>query len=200
MGFKKNYTRSLTFGIFFLLGSLLCDAASAAAPVITVQPMDLTVSNGAPVSFTVTATGSGSLSYEWWVMDHETDEWLGPDDLNPDYYSGINNRTITLRQGATKYDSGDIFYCIVRDYNGNSVKSNQATLTVSSNASPTNPNPTPTTPTTPEPDRTQPDMSDIRKEIAEAAKSMKFGGCSAYPGLTGILPLIALLALRKRKK
>ncbi|MBA4137822.1 MAG: hypothetical protein C0518_10940 [Opitutus sp.] len=39
--------------------------ASAVAPAITSQPASLTVSDGAPASFTVVATGTAPLGYQW---------------------------------------------------------------------------------------------------------------------------------------
>jgi hypothetical protein len=40
-------------------------SAAASAPVVTVQPISQEVVEGSPVTFTVVATGSGTLSYQW---------------------------------------------------------------------------------------------------------------------------------------
>ena len=40
-------------------------AAAALAPVITVQPTAQTITSGATATFSVTATGTGTLSYQW---------------------------------------------------------------------------------------------------------------------------------------
>ncbi len=39
--------------------------SNSAAPIVTVHPADVSLSVGQPVSFNVTATGTGSLTYQW---------------------------------------------------------------------------------------------------------------------------------------
>ncbi len=46
-------------------GAILTVAASAVAPTITTQPAALTAAEGTTAAFTVTATGTGPLQYQW---------------------------------------------------------------------------------------------------------------------------------------
>lgn len=47
------------------VGAVLSVSAPVAAPAITQQPASVTVTSGQPASFSVTATGTGPLSYQW---------------------------------------------------------------------------------------------------------------------------------------
>jgi glucose/arabinose dehydrogenase len=94
---------------------------ASAAPAISQQPADRTVSVGAPASFTVAATGSAPLSYQW--------------QRNQQDIGGANAATYTL-PSAQLSDSGAKFRCIVSNGSG-SATSNEATLTVVTNTPPT---------------------------------------------------------------
>jgi hypothetical protein len=96
-------------------------------PQIDSHPQSQTVPAGGTAAFSVKATGSGSLSYQWHVYDHEREVWI-EENLNPDYYSGIDTPTLT-RYGATYRDDTDQFRCVVSNESG-SVTSDVATLTV----------------------------------------------------------------------
>lgn len=86
---------------------------------IVVQPANQTVSAGSYVMFSVVASGTGPLTYQW----AETFEALT---------TNINGATdsayLTGATGAG--DNGDQFFCVVTDACGNTVMSNVATLTV----------------------------------------------------------------------
>ncbi len=83
------------------------------APVITNQPQSITVSQGHSASFSVTATGTAPLSYQW--------------KKNGVAISGAGNSTYTISSVATA-DAAK-YSVVVRNASG-SVTSNNATLTV----------------------------------------------------------------------
>ena len=82
-------------------------------PVITVQPRSLTVDEDDPATFSVTATGTAPLSYQWYKDGRAI--------------SGATGSSYTI-SSAKKSDEGS-YYVIVRN-NAGSVTSNTVTLTV----------------------------------------------------------------------
>jgi glucose/arabinose dehydrogenase len=86
-------------------------------PAITAQPGNATVAPGQQVSFTVAASGSGPLSYQW---------QRGTTDI-----AGATSPTLTFTAAAA--DSGATFRVVVTNAFG-AVTSNSATLTVSGSA------------------------------------------------------------------
>ena len=92
---------------------------NAASPSITQHPVSRTVAPGASVTFSVRATGPGSLRYQW--------------QRNGVNISGATAQDYTLVAAAG--DNGAQFRAIVSNDNG-SVTSNSATLTVTSNQLP----------------------------------------------------------------
>ena len=82
-------------------------------PVITVQPRSLTVDEDDPATFSVTATGTAPLSYQWYKDGRAI--------------SGATGSSYTIGS-AKKSDEGS-YYVIVRN-NAGSVTSNTVTLTV----------------------------------------------------------------------
>ena len=93
----------------------------SAAPSITTQPMSQTVPAGQTATFSVTASGSGTLSYQW--QKNDTD------------ISGATAASFTTPM-LTNADNGEQFRVKVSNAYGNAT-SNEATLTVGtgSNAS-----------------------------------------------------------------
>jgi hypothetical protein len=94
---------------------LMCgQAPSPVEPHITSQPMSRFVTVGDSVLFTVSATGSPTLSYQW--------QRNGVDiaDTNGDYY---------YLDSALMSDNGAVFRCVVTNGAG-SASSNEATLSV----------------------------------------------------------------------
>ncbi len=89
-------------------------------PAITAQPRDQSVSSGRYVAFTVSATGTGTLSYQWqWSANKSI--WYNTS------LPGCRTKTLTV---AYSYVSNDRYFrCIVTDSNG-SVTSDAAKLTV----------------------------------------------------------------------
>jgi glucose/arabinose dehydrogenase len=86
------------------------------APGITTQPANQTVLQGQPASFTVVASGSTPLSYQW-----------QRDQVN---IAGATSSTYTIASTAAA-DNGARFRCVVTNAFG-SATSNEATLTVNS--------------------------------------------------------------------
>lgn len=56
----------ITGVIFFMLCVVCIGARAASVPIIDSQPADITVYAGTPVTLSITAEGSGSLSYQWY--------------------------------------------------------------------------------------------------------------------------------------
>ena len=91
-------------------------ALSGTAPAITQQPSDRTVSDGQTATFSVSATGTPPLSYQW--------------RKNGSIISGANSSSYTT-PAVTSSDDGATFYCRVSNAYG-AVTSNNATLSVTS--------------------------------------------------------------------
>ena len=88
--------------------------AGGTAPNITTHPSNQTVAQGAPATFSVVASGSTPLSYQW--------------QRNQTNISGATSSSYTLPSAAFA-DNGAMFRCIVTNAFGNAT-SNEATLTV----------------------------------------------------------------------
>ncbi len=84
-------------------------------PTITQEPADRTVRPGGQATFSVAATGTGRLHYQW--------QRDGVD------IPGATSRRYTTPP-ATLADSGAAFTCVVSERSGTSVVSRAATLTV----------------------------------------------------------------------
>ena len=97
---------------------LLVDTSTGDEPAVTVaitsQPTNVTVTEGDDASFSVTATGSGTLAYQWFA-DGST-------------IAGATGSTLTL-SAVTLNDTGTDYSVEVTDNNG-TVASDSATLTV----------------------------------------------------------------------
>lgn len=93
---------------------------ASGAPTIAQQPASLTVSSGASATFSVTASGTGPLTYAW--------------QRNGVPIPGATGATYTLGSTALA-DSGATFRCVVTNGEG-SATSLAATLTVVTNTAP----------------------------------------------------------------
>jgi glucose/arabinose dehydrogenase len=83
------------------------------APIITTQPQSISVAEGSPASFTVTASGSQPLSYQW--------------RKNTINISGATSSTYTI-PSVTTSDAGN--YSVIVNNSAGSATSNDAVLTV----------------------------------------------------------------------
>ena len=90
------------------------------APTITSQPTSQTVTVGEPATFSVTASGTAPLNYQW--------------QRNGSNISGATGATYTTPDTVLG-DSGTTFHCMVSN-TGGTVTSNDATLTVVTSAAP----------------------------------------------------------------
>ncbi len=86
---------------------------TVAAPSITTQPVSLLVNAGASATFSVTASGSGTLAYRWFKNGHDIDD--------------ATQATLTL-QNVTIADAGE--YAVAVSNDGGSVVSQTAALNV----------------------------------------------------------------------
>ncbi len=93
----------------------------AAALSITTQPGSQSVTEGQTASFSVAATGSGTLTYQWQQSTDSGDSWTD--------ISGATNTIYTITT-TTADMSGYQYHCVVTDGSNNSVTSQAATLTV----------------------------------------------------------------------
>ena len=93
----------------------------AAALSITTQPSNQSVTEGQTASFSVAATGSGTLTYQWQQSTDSGDSWTD--------ISGATNTIYTITT-TTADMSGYQYHCVVTDGSNNSVTSQAATLTV----------------------------------------------------------------------
>jgi hypothetical protein len=98
------------------------------APVISAQPTDKTVAEGQKATFTVEASGTEPLSYQWYVDREGVKGWVKIDSASA--------RTATYTTSATKLeDSGYRYACLVENAAG-SIRSDAVTLTVIEKSSP----------------------------------------------------------------
>jgi glucose/arabinose dehydrogenase len=95
--------------------------SGAVAPTITSHPSNVTVAAGQSASFTVAASGTAPLQYQW--------------QRNGQVITSATSSTFTIAS-TTAADNGAVFRATVSNAAG-SVLSNAATLTVLSNAAPT---------------------------------------------------------------
>lgn len=99
-------------------------SAPAENPVITGQPSNATVKTGQTAQFSVTATGSGTVTYQWQV-----DTGGGFSDMsNGGGYSDVTTATLSIV--TTRAMNGYQYRCNVSDDDAGPVATNAATLTV----------------------------------------------------------------------
>jgi hypothetical protein len=94
--------------------------SGSGAPTISAQPHNATVSVGATATFTVTATGAATLTYQW--MNGTANV------VNGNGITGATTNTLTIA-GVAASDGGASFKCVVTNSAG-SVTSSAATLLV----------------------------------------------------------------------
>src|SRR6266480_3041060 len=118
----KIYLKKFVSGQVTLISALACFAFSPTAqavdpPVITVQPIDKTETEGETAKFIVTASGTEPLSYQWRKNGLDI--------------AGAISSSYTTRR-VTRADDGSAFSVVVSNRAG-SVTSVDATLTVPPN-------------------------------------------------------------------
>jgi hypothetical protein len=96
----------------------------SSAPVITVQPLSQTNNAGTTVSFTVTATGTAPLAYQWQASNGVG----GYTNLSSTgSFSGANTNTLTITSIA---DANALSYQVIITNSSGAVTSSPASLTV----------------------------------------------------------------------
>ena len=91
-------------------------------PTITKQPADVTVEVGKAAKFTVAATGTGTLTYQWQTKSPTGTAWKNS--------TSANAKKATFSLTVSKSHNGYQFRCVITDGNGKTSTSNAATLTV----------------------------------------------------------------------
>ena len=86
-------------------------------PVIVLQPANQTGSAGSTVTFSVTATGEGTLKYQWYYRNAGTSTWKVATSTSDTYTTDL-----------TAARNGRQVRCVVADEYGNTVTSNSATM------------------------------------------------------------------------
>ena len=99
-------------------------ASVLASPAFTAHPQDRSVGVGSSAQFSVTASGSGLLTYQWQRRAAGGSTWA--DLANTATYSGVTTSTLTV-SGATSGMNGDQFRCVA-SYGGTSPVSSEAAL------------------------------------------------------------------------
>jgi Immunoglobulin I-set domain. len=89
---------------------------------ITKHPASVSVAAGSKASFSVTAKGSGTLSYQWEAYNPNTKKWTNS--------VAASAKTAILSITTVAGHNGFKFRCVVTDGTGKSITSNEATLTV----------------------------------------------------------------------
>lgn len=95
-------------------------------PTVTTHPTDVVVDSGQPVTFTVTANGSGSLQYIWQRLTSGSADWLALSDSAN--FAGSKDQKLRIT-AVNQSMSGDRFRCLVSNPVGTAT-SLDATLTV----------------------------------------------------------------------
>ena len=95
-------------------------AAADTAPQITTQPKDTTANVGSKVTFTVSATGNPTPSYQWQVSAKNSTSWV--DIKNDAVYSGATTNTLTIANSSTTLD-GCKYKCVVKNSAGSATSS-----------------------------------------------------------------------------
>jgi hypothetical protein len=100
-----------------------------AAPIITAQPSNVTVTVGQPATFKVVASGGG-LSYHW-QKKSKNGTWVNVSPKNTSSFTGATTASFTITSAQTT-DAGT--YRVVVSNTSGSVTSNAVTLTVNAAA------------------------------------------------------------------
>jgi len=105
------------------------DADTTVPPTIIEQPQGQTVAVGETAEYIVVATGSGTLTYQWYRVPYSTSQSTTAGTA----ISGATGTTYTTGDVAQS-DDGDVYYVVVKNAYG-SATSDRASLTVGSGIS-----------------------------------------------------------------
>ena len=101
---------------------LAAPEAASSLLKITTQPVNKSLLVGSTAKFTVAATGSGTLKYQWQYRKNSSSAWADS--------AQSGNKTATLLVSTTAGMHGYQFRCVVTDSTGGKAYSNAATLTL----------------------------------------------------------------------
>ena len=102
-----------------MTGTINLTLSSESSVQITQQPSSVSVAAGSQASFSVTASGEGTLSYKWQEKTYGSSSWQD--------MSGSTSSTLSFF--TTPWQNGNGYRCVVTD-SGATATSNQANLTV----------------------------------------------------------------------
>ncbi|HWA28341.1 MAG TPA: immunoglobulin domain-containing protein, partial [Lacunisphaera sp.] len=118
---------------------MLTAIGAFAAPQVTLQPADQIATEylppyfGTDVTFTVAATGTAPVSYQWQIQQGGTGAWTavvdGTDPVDGTNYIGSQADVLEVYHATYADDNGDKFRCVVTDSEGTTT-SGAALLTV----------------------------------------------------------------------
>ncbi|MBK8477511.1 MAG: immunoglobulin domain-containing protein [Opitutaceae bacterium] len=114
-----------TAGTTTSVSATLTVTLTPVAPTITTQPLPLNLRDGTSGTFTVVATGSLPLNYQWQFRVASAD-WANATNAAP--YSGATSDTLTVTTATSM--NGTLYRCVVTNTAGTAT-SNTATLSVS---------------------------------------------------------------------
>jgi hypothetical protein len=113
----KSQILIVALGVCAMCGEArAADGLVSAAPEITVQPSDVTVTDGQPASFSVRAIGRQAVTYHWKQGQAEL--------------PGANASTLVIPRTIYGYHNGMAYSVLVSDATGHQVASETATLTI----------------------------------------------------------------------
>jgi hypothetical protein len=106
-------------------------SVSDAPLTVIIDPKELTAGAGDNADFYVTVSGgTPPYKYEWHVNHSDGSSFIPMEGKG---FSGVNSAFLTVQKVNLISDNGAKFYCIVTDADNNTVTSDKATLTVTSN-------------------------------------------------------------------
>jgi hypothetical protein len=121
--------------VFFasVLLNTLAPAAPAAivttgSPTITTNPANAAVPTGKTATFTVKATGTAKLTYQWQISIDNGGNFTTLSNQVP--FSGVTTATLTVKAVSIDANDGNEFRCVVTDGNKNTATSQPAKLSV----------------------------------------------------------------------
>lgn len=100
------------------------------------HPQSINTCAGSSKTFSVTAVGDGTLSYNWQISTNGGSSW-GNISSNPANYSGYNSATLTVNAAAVTSGTNNLYQCVISSStNCSPVTSLSANLVVNNSVTP----------------------------------------------------------------
>jgi hypothetical protein len=128
-GLHSNQYRCVATQVTTLVAVNSLGATLTVVPAISVQPANTSVVHPAAATFSVTASGTAVLAYQWQVSIDSGNTWVSITSAGTPNYSNWTTATLTVGTTATSMN-GYQYRVIITDGNNQSTTSNSATLTV----------------------------------------------------------------------